>query len=224
MHGFSYLFDSFRNDLFQKEGFLAICTLNLTLIGNDKQTAAFRTGLLEWALPGREITVRVILTAKERASLARFSLNKLTAILRAGYADLLKPGLGITTCRKIGTGNEFAKPSIADDELATIFGALAADRLGFTLRDRHFSLGFLDVLCKGAVELVHHFHPLGLSGGDHVEVFLHSGGELQIDDIREVLGHQVIDLDTDLGCHKAFFLAQYLPTRLDCREHRSMSR
>src|SRR5215207_10814494 len=66
------LFNSFRNDLFQKEGFLTICTLGFSLVRNDKQAAAFGTGLFERSLPRSEIATRIVLTTKECASFACF--------------------------------------------------------------------------------------------------------------------------------------------------------
>src|SRR5215211_6703892 len=85
------LFNSFRNDLFQEEGFLTICTLGFSLVCNDKQTAAFRTGLFERSLPRSEIAVWIILTTKEGPSFARFPFHQFTPILGTHNANLLKP-------------------------------------------------------------------------------------------------------------------------------------
>src|SRR5688572_17539257 len=125
------LFHSFRNDRFQQEGFLAICTLCFTFICDDKQSIAFWTGLFERSLPGGEITIRIILTAKEGAALARFPFDQFAPILRASNTDLLKPWFGVAAGWEIRAGNKFAETTITDDKLASIFRAKTPNRFGF---------------------------------------------------------------------------------------------
>src|SRR5215211_7233665 len=122
------LFNSFRNDLFQKEGFLTICTLGFSLVRNDKQAAAFGTGLFERSLPRSEIATRIVLTTKECASFACFPFHEFATILGAWNTDLLKPGFGITTGGEVRARNEFSKPPVADDQLTAILRAFAPDR------------------------------------------------------------------------------------------------
>ena len=74
------LFYSFRYDLFQQEGFLAIDTLRFAFIGNDQQAFAFGAGHGKRFLPRSEITIRIIDTTKEGASLARFAFHQFAAI------------------------------------------------------------------------------------------------------------------------------------------------
>src|SRR5687768_13553362 len=169
---------SFRNDFFQQEGFLAIGTLRFPLIGNHKQTATFGTRLFERPLPGGEITIRIIFAAEKRPSLTGFSLHEFPPILRAQNAYFFQPGLCVATGWEVGTRNEFSKTPITNNKLAAILRALTTDWFRLALCDGHFCLRFFDILGKRAIELMHHFHPLRLTGGDHIEILFHASSEL----------------------------------------------
>ena len=81
-NAFVLLFNSLRNDLFQEEGFLTICTLSFALVRNDQKTIALRAGLLERHLPRSEIAIRIIHTTIEGPALACLARHKLAAIFR----------------------------------------------------------------------------------------------------------------------------------------------
>ena len=79
-NAFVLLFNSLRNDLFQQEGLLTICTLSFALVRDNQKTTALRAGLLKRHFPRSEIAVRIIHTAIEGAALACFARHKLPAI------------------------------------------------------------------------------------------------------------------------------------------------
>src|SRR5512138_3489136 len=141
-------FHSFRNDLFQRERFLAVRTLGFTLACDDQQPTALWTGLLQRALPGSEVTGWIILTAVEGAPFTRLARDQFAAILRAVHADLFQPGFGVTAGGEIRARDKLPKTPVADDQLAPIFRALASDRLRLALHHRHLRLRLFQVFCE----------------------------------------------------------------------------
>src|SRR5512145_589104 len=133
-------FHSFRNDLFQRERFLAIRTLSFALACDDQQPAALWTWLLQRALPGSEVAGWIILTTIEGAPFARLARDQFATVLGAVHTNLFQPGLGVTAGGEIRARDELPKPPITDNQFAPIFGTLASDRFGFALHHRHLRL------------------------------------------------------------------------------------
>ncbi len=59
--------------------------------------------------------------------------------------------------------------------------------------------GRLQLLLERIVELVEHLHHVGLGGGNLVELALHVGSKLQVEDLRELLDEQVVDAHAQIG-------------------------
>ena len=97
--------------------------------------------------------------------------------------------------------------------------ASLADAFRLALGDWHLSLRLFEILRERMIELVHHFHPLGLAIGDHIQVFFHTSGKLIIHNVREILHHQVVH---QLGEHVARHLGDQ--GRLFCQRNEAIRR
>ena len=75
--------------------------------------------------------------------------------------------------------------------------------------------GGLELLLKRIVELVEHLDHLFLGGSDVVELVLHVGGELQVEDLGEVLDQQVGDRHAQVGGEEAPLLLLDVAAVLD---------
>ena len=65
----------------------------------------------------------------------------------------------------------------------------------------------LQLFLKRIVELVEHLDHVVLGGGDLVELVFHVGGELQVEDLGELLDQQVVDGHPQIGrVEPPFFL------------------
>ena len=71
--------------------------------------------------------------------------------------------------------------------------AEVADLAGGNLYPLHVRLGRPQLLLERIVELVEHLDHVGLGGGDLVELALHVGGELQVEDLGKLFDQQVVD-------------------------------
>ena len=78
--------------------------------------------------------------------------------------------------------------------------ALRADLVGLLGREvapAQLTPLLLDEVAERLVELAQQRHPLALAPGDLVELLLHLRGEVDVDEVAEVLDEQVGDDDAD---------------------------
>ena len=68
--------------------------------------------------------------------------------------------------------------------------------------------GFFDLFVKGSVKLTDHLVPYLFAFGDIVEIFLHIGSKIIVEDIGKMVHQEIVDQHTDIGWKKfGFFVA-----------------
>ena len=95
--------------------------------------------------------------------------------------------------REVGATDELAISPPADDQVVPAIRAGAANFFGLCLGNRHLRLRPLDLRLKCSVKIRQHFMPVFFTRGHLVQVGFHTGGKVQIDNVREMLDHEVID-------------------------------
>ena len=81
-----------------------------------------------------------------------------------------------------------------------------ADLAGRDLHPLHLGLGRLERVLERIVELVEHLDHVFLGGGDVVELILHVGRELEVEDLGEMLDQQVGHHHAQVGGEEPPFL------------------
>ena len=89
------------------------------------------------------------------------------------------------------------------------------------LLDRFFEAA---VMLVAAVELADEIEPLALAARDLIEVFLHLGGELDVDEIAEMLAQQPGDRERREARHERLALPEHVAAALDGADRRGEGR
>lgn len=181
------LSDFVWNDQPQIEAACAVQALGVLFVGDDQHTSALGAGCGEWFFPRGKVAARIILTPIEDTSPAGFPLDEFSAILRAFHIDLFQPWLCIAAFREIAAADKFPISSPTDYQLMTALRALASYRLGSIVHLRDELFRPADLLRERSVELPDNLRPLLSARGYFIQVFLHLGGKINVDDIGEML-------------------------------------
>src|SRR3989338_10038080 len=150
---------------------------------------------LERIGPGREIAFRVAVASPEYlaagpAALGDPALDQF-ALFAFGTGDAgrfrgILEGLGRLAIRESGASQEFSEtPELDDHRLAAFFADLVRLFFGeLLLGDLHVFFG--QVLGERLVESADYLTPVAFAFGGEVEVLLHFGGELYVQDLGEI--------------------------------------
>ena len=174
----------------------------------DGHNTATELALLIYRLvPEDEITFRILAaTVEDAASFGLAPDERTLAAFGTGNAQIIDNGLGIMTFGKIGTGQEFAKPSEFIDHRRTaefthfsrilsgygdFFHALFG-RFHFRLKD---IIKFFQDVDIGVLPLF-----------DGIQFFFHMSREADVDDAFKELFQEIDDNDTQLGRNELLIL------------------
>ena len=161
--------------------------------------AALRADALGGAVPGHEGAGRVLFAAVIAVPALGLLLEQLGAADRAGHARVLGERLGVLAFRIARAGEELAETAVFDDHVAA---AALADDVGHLVGDLdalfvEVLLGLLQLAGEAVVKAAQHGAVIGPAVLDLVELILHRGGELDVDDVVELVDHQVGDGDAE---------------------------
>ncbi len=201
-------------------------------LGDDRPLAALRAGaeLLAggWRVLLDVAAFRVAIAADERTEAAALGGQVALVAQRAHLpharhlGDLLRllagERLGVLALRIAGAAQEPAVAAEALDQHVALVARQRARDVGHLdlLGDLLAALG--DLGAERHPEVADHGHPLALAAGHVVQLVLHAGREVQVDDLREVLHQQVRHAEGRLLREEAAILDVHvaaLPDRLD---------
>ena len=133
---------------------------------------------------------------------------------------MLHDGLGVLALREAGARQEAAKAPILDDHLSA---AQLTDLLGLLLGDLEPGvleglLGLLHIPVKALVEVFQYLLPGDFPLLDQIQLLLHMGGELHVDDVLEPVHHQARHHLAERRGPEAFFLFHHVVAVLDGRD------
>ncbi len=164
------------------------------------------------------LALGVIGAGQELAELAALDLHRAAALVADLALGVLEVLLGVhghggLAVRVAGAGVELAEAAPLDDHG---LAALRAGGVGLLLqRFLHLEavgLGRLQVTGEGPVEILEGPDPLQLALLDLVQLALHVGGELDLENVGELLGKYLVDHHPQLGgLQRAALLGGVLP-------------
>src|SRR3954468_22449829 len=114
----------------------------------------------------------------------------------------------LAVLRMVLTGEEGTEEPAPRLELSTAIGAAQLRDLGEVVRrrDESWRVDLVERLLKGFVELAQDALPLQLSALDLVQLLLHLRREAHVEDVRELLDHDLLDGLTELRREEAALL------------------
>ena len=171
-------------------------------------------------IPGREVALRIVGAAVEDVTSSRLALDDVAAALRAAGAGLLDEGLRVLALGVTRAGKELAVTAGLDDHhaAALLTGDVGLVGLELDLDALHVGLRLLEGAFEVVVEFAEDLDVVLAAFGDLVEVGLHAGGELRVDDLRELLLEEFRDLLAEFGRLQALRLADDVLTVQDGRD------
>ena len=117
-------------------------------------------------------------------------MYKLAAALGAMRSGALLDALHSATVRESRAGEERAVASALNDHVCAALGADLISFLVDVTDAGNDGLRGVDALAERAVELSQDGHPFAFAAGDVVKLLLNARGEVQADDLREILGEE----------------------------------
>ena len=181
----------------------------------QEEGTAFLALLLLRRIPGRVITVRIVLAAIECAPAARAALDDLAAALRTLDTCIFQERLRVAAFREARAGEELAVASLLDDHQAAAVLAADVRHLYGQFDVADGLVGLLERLLERTVELPQQLVLVDLALGDLIELVLEIGRELDIDDVFEVLLEHVDDDEAELCRLEVLVDALDVTARLD---------
>src|SRR5712691_11799710 len=173
----------------------------------------------------RRLAVRVVAAGEEAAEPPALVDHRLAAggarlvggqvLDDLDLAVLLDEVLGVLAVRIAGAGQEPPHADHLDDHGLAALLACEICGLLLALHVAHVLIGDLEALLEGLVELVEHLHPLHLAFLDLVELVLHPGGELDVEDARERVDQELVDDLAQVGGEEAVLLLLHVLLVLD---------
>ena len=185
-------------------------------------SAAVRAGFVKRLVPGGVIAVGISFAAIEYLAGLAFAFKNISAALRTFYANRVQDRLGIAAFGEVGASQEFAEASLADNHHGTVV-ALVAGNVGYLQRDfndRNCHAGVVQLLFEGTVEFAEDFVLGVLLLGNLIQLFLHLGGEADVDEFLEIFGEHIHGHNAKLGNEQLFGILNNVTAGEQCNDGR----
>ena len=185
-------------------------------------SAAVRAGFVKRLVPGGVIALRISFTAIEYLAGFALAFEDIGTALRTFYTNRVQNGFGIAAFGEVGASQELAEASLADNHHRAVV-ALVAGNVGYLQRDfhdRNCHACVVQILFEGAVEFAENFVLSMLLFGNLVQLFLHLGGEADVDEALEVFGEHIHGHNAKLGNEQLFGLFDNVTAGKQCNDGR----
>ena len=134
----------------------------------------------------------------------------------------MQNGLGIAAFGEVGASQELAEASLADNHHGTVV-ALVAGNVGYLQRDfndRNCHAGVVQLLFEGTIEFAENFVLGVLLLGNLIQLFLHLGGEADVDEFLEIFGEHIHGHNAKLGNKQLFGFFDDVAAGKQCNDGR----
>src|SRR6266446_1546568 len=188
---------------------------------DNHQASAVGTEIGYRTLPHSKIASRIAVAAiEETLLLLGVALNQVATAVWAKSPRFSDKGTTIAAFWETRAGDETTKPARANDEITLTFGATFIYLLYRLLHAIHLGLCLLHAHLEIAIEAAQELRPGLPSLLDIVQFPLHLSSAARIDNVGEVLVHDLVDGLSQPGRHKATLLLVDIATVLNRANNR----
>ena len=185
-------------------------------------SAAVRAGFIKRLIPGGVIALRIFFAAIEYLAGFALAFKDIGAALRTFYTNRVQDRLGIAAFGEVGASQELAEASFADNHHGAVV-ALVAGNVGYLQRyfdDRNGHTCMVQLFFEGTVEVAEDLILGVLLLGNLIQLFLHLGGEADVDKLLEVFGEHIHGHNAKLGNEQLFGLFDNVTAGKQCNDGR----
>ena len=183
---------------------------------------AFRTFFVKRLIPSGVIAFRIFFAAIEYLAGLALAFENIGTALRTFYANRVQNRLGIAAFGEVGASQKLAEASFADNHHGAVI-ALVAGNVGYLERDfddRNCHACVVQLLFEGTVEFAEDFVLGVFLLGNLIQLFLHLGGEADVDEFLEIFGEHIHGHNAKLGNEQLFGLFDNVTAGKQCNDGR----
>ena len=185
-------------------------------------SAAVRAFFVKRLIPGGVIALGIFFAAIEYLTGFALAFEDIGAALRTFYTNRVQNGFGIAAFGEVGASQELAEASLADNHHGAVV-ALVAGNVGDLQRDfdnRNSHACVVQILFEGTIEFAENFVLGVLLLGNLIQLFLHLGGEADVDESLEIFGEHIYGHNAKLGNEQLFGLFDNVTACKQCNDGR----